>query len=148
MLLQLSHHCEECNLQLDYQSDYRANYSCKTALLGISNDILWAQERQSIVSLVAIDLSVAFDTVNHDILLDIQDLLIDKPTSRRGLRSYTKNLDLLLIPPTKHNTFADRSFSVAAPRLWNDLPNHIKQAKNMLTFKRDLKTHLYKQAFC
>ena len=77
-----------------------------------------------------------------------QDLLIDKPTSRRGLRSSTKNLDLLLIPPTKHKTFVDRSFSVAAPRLWNDLPYYIKQVKNMLTFKRDLKTHLYKQAFC
>ena len=77
----------------------------------------------------------------------LQDLLIDKPTSRRGLRSSTKNLDLLLIPPTKHKTFVDRSFSVAAPRLWNNLPNHIKQARNVLTFKRDLKT-LYKQAFC
>ena len=71
MLLQLSHHCEEYNLPPDYQSTYRANYSCEMVLLGISNDILWAQERQSIVSLVAIDLSVAFDTVNHDILLDI-----------------------------------------------------------------------------
>ena len=71
MLLQLSHHCEEYNLQPDYQSAYRANYSCEMALLGISNDILWTQERQSIVSLVAIDLSAAFDTVDHDILLDI-----------------------------------------------------------------------------
>ena len=71
MLLQLSHHCKEYNLQPDYQSAYRANYSCKTVPLGISNDILWAQERQSIVSLVAINLSVAFDTVYHDILLDI-----------------------------------------------------------------------------
>ena len=78
----------------------------------------------------------------------LQDLPIDKPTSRRGLRSSSKNQDLLLIPPTKHKTFADRSFSVAAPRLWNDLPINIKQVKNVLTFKRDLKTYLFKQAFC
>ena len=71
MLLQLSRHCEDFNLQPDYQSAYRENYSCETAVLRISNDILWAFERQSITSLVAIDLSAAFDTVDHAILLNI-----------------------------------------------------------------------------
>ena len=41
------------------------------AILGISNDILWAMEKQSITSLMAIDLSAAFDTVDHTILLTI-----------------------------------------------------------------------------
>ena len=71
MLLQLSRHCEDFNLQPDYQSAYRENYSCETAVLRISNDILWAFEKQSITSLVAIDLSAAFDTVDHAILLNI-----------------------------------------------------------------------------
>ena len=71
MLLQVIHHCETYNLQPDYQSAYRADYSCETAILHLSNDILWAQERQSIMALVAIDLSAAFDTVDHDILLEI-----------------------------------------------------------------------------
>ena len=71
MLLQPSHHCNEYHLQPDYQSAYRKNYSCETAVLGISNDILWAMKNQCITSLMAIDLSAAFDTVDHNILLAI-----------------------------------------------------------------------------
>ena len=63
---------------------YRANHSCETALAKIVNDILWAMEHQKLLPLVAIDLSVAFDTVDHDILLsvlekrfDVQDTCLD-----------------------------------------------------------------------
>ena len=71
MLLQVSKHCEEYQLQPDYQSAYREHYSCKTTILKISNDILWGMEAQSITSLVALDLSAAFNTVDHEILLSI-----------------------------------------------------------------------------
>ena len=71
MLLQISTHCDQYGLQPGYQSAYRAHHSCKTAILHLSNDILWAMERQSITSMVAIDLSAAFNTVDHNILLDI-----------------------------------------------------------------------------
>ena len=71
MLLQLSAHCDQYGLQPEYQSAYRVHHSCETAILQLNNDILWGMESQSITSLVAIDLSAAFDTVDHDILLDI-----------------------------------------------------------------------------
>ena len=71
MLLQLSQHCQDFNLQPDYQSAYRPDYSYETAVLKISNDILWAFEKKSITALVAIDLSAAFDTVDHTILLQV-----------------------------------------------------------------------------
>ena len=71
MLLHLSHHCDNYNLQLDYQLAYREHFSCETAILKVSNDILWAMESQAVTSLVALDLSAAFDTVDHDILLSI-----------------------------------------------------------------------------
>ena len=71
MLLQVSKHCEEYQLQPDYQSAYREHYSCEMAILKISNDILWGMEAQSITSLVALDLSAAFDTVDHEVLLSI-----------------------------------------------------------------------------
>ena len=66
MLLQLSQHCQDFNLQPDYQSAYRPDYSCETAVLKISNDILWAFEKKSITALIA-----AFDTVDHTILLQV-----------------------------------------------------------------------------
>ena len=35
------------------------------------NDILWAMERQDITTLIAIDLSAAFDTVGHNIVIEV-----------------------------------------------------------------------------
>ena len=71
MLLQLSHHCDKYNLQPDYQSVYREHYSCETAILKLSNDILWAMEKQHVTCLVALDLSAAFGTVDHPTLLSV-----------------------------------------------------------------------------
>ena len=71
MLLQLSQHCDNYDLQPDYQSAYREHYSCETVILKVSNDILWAMERQEVTSLINLDLSAAFDTVDHEILLSV-----------------------------------------------------------------------------
>ena len=70
-LLRFNTHCEEHGLMPDYQSAYRANYSCETAVTKLMNDLLWSMENQEVSALAAIDLSAAFDTVDHDILLDI-----------------------------------------------------------------------------
>ena len=71
VLTQFNKHCSTHRLIPDYQSAYRENYSCETALAKIVNDILWAMEHQKITSLVTINLSAAFDTVDHDILLRV-----------------------------------------------------------------------------
>lgn len=68
---QFVHHWEDNSLLPDYQSAYRANRSCETVLLKLVNDLLWTFEESSVSSLVAIDLSAAFDTVLHEILLDL-----------------------------------------------------------------------------
>jgi len=36
-----------------------------------------------------------------------------------------------------------RASSVAAPTLWNALPDNIKSAGNVITFRRHLKTYLF-----
>ena len=51
------------------QSAYRQGHSTETALLKIQNDILLAMDNQQVSILVLLDLSAAFDTVNHDVLL-------------------------------------------------------------------------------
>ena len=71
VLLRFNNHCNENNLMPDYQSAYRANFSCETALLKLTNDPLWVMEHQEVTPLVAIDQSAAFDTVDHDLLLSV-----------------------------------------------------------------------------
>ena len=76
------------------------------------------------------------------------ELLQYKTTLRKGLRSSTHEDDLLLsILRTKCKTFANQSFSVAAPSLWNTLPYYIRSVKSVLTFKKMVKTHLFQEAF-
>ena len=71
VLLRFNRHCNENNLMPGYQSAYRANFSCETALLKLTDDLLWSMEHQEVTPLVAIDLSAAFDTVDDDLLLSI-----------------------------------------------------------------------------
>ncbi len=51
------------------QSAYRKCHSTETALLRVTNDIMMNMNRQNVTLLVLLDLSSAFDTVDHDILL-------------------------------------------------------------------------------
>ena len=52
-----------------YQSAYRKHHSTETALLRISNDLLQSMDKKQCSFLVLLDLSAAFDTVNHEILI-------------------------------------------------------------------------------
>jgi len=67
---QLVDHLEKNNLHEKFQSAYKKFHSVETALLRVQNDILRSLDNQSAVILVLLDLSAAFDTVDHCILLD------------------------------------------------------------------------------
>ena len=54
-----------------YQLGYKKTFTCETALNKIINDCLWNVENQRITAIVAIDLSAAFDTVDHQILTNV-----------------------------------------------------------------------------
>jgi hypothetical protein len=51
------------------QSAYRPFHSTETAVLRVLSDILKAVDSWDVAALVLLDLSAAFDTVDHDILL-------------------------------------------------------------------------------
>ena len=63
----------------------------------------------------------------------------------RCLRSADQSL--LEVPRVHSERFGRRAFSVAGPSLWNSLPLVLRTQKDDERFRRDLKTHLYKQAF-
>ena len=63
----------------------------------------------------------------------------------RSLRSADQLL--LEVPRSKRKLRGDRAFSVAAPRLWNSLPLHIREAPSLPVFKSKLKTYFYSRAF-
>ena len=55
----------------DYQSAYHSSYSCETAVVKLVADILNNMESKEGTALMAINLSAAFNTVDHDILVDV-----------------------------------------------------------------------------
>ena len=71
--------------------------------------------------------------------------LIQPYTPARALRSVDQNL--LMVPRTRFRTRGDRSFQAVAPRLWNDLPLSLRSIESADSFKRQLKTYLFVQAF-
>ena len=53
------------------QSAYRRHHSTETAVLVVHNDIVQAIDKGQLTALVLLDLSSAFDTVDHDCLLSV-----------------------------------------------------------------------------
>jgi hypothetical protein len=66
---QLLAHLNSTGLLPSLQSAYRANHSTETAVLKVLSDMLLAIDSGDLSALVLLDLSAAFDTVDHEILL-------------------------------------------------------------------------------
>ena len=66
---QLHQYLQDNSLYESMQSAYRSHYSTETALLRVSNDILITLDEGREVLLLLLDLSAAFDTIDHQILV-------------------------------------------------------------------------------
>ena len=69
VLDQLNDHLKTNDLHCPVQSGYRPNHSCETLLVRMTDDIFKEVHRDNIVIVVLLDLSAAFDTIDHSILL-------------------------------------------------------------------------------
>ena len=54
-----------------FQSRFSKYHSTETALLKVQNDILMSMDNKAVKLLVLLDLTAAFDTIEHSILLNI-----------------------------------------------------------------------------
>ena len=71
---------------------------------------------------------------------------VSEVETRRRLR-LSADTDILLTPRSRLVTAGDRSFSVAGPRIWNDLPETVRAAPSPSSFKRQLKTFLFHRRY-
>ena len=84
---------------------------------------------------------------NNQAPMYLQKLITGKKVKQPGLHS--SNIKQI---PTGSSIYqkthiADRSFSVYGPKLWNTLPNSVKESKAIDTFKGKLKTYLFSKAY-
>jgi hypothetical protein len=71
--------------------------------------------------------------------------LVADVDARRRLRS-ADGLTLT-VPSTRRSTLGDRAFPVAASRAWNSLPSSIRSATTLVSFRRELKSFLFRSSF-
>ena len=101
-----THMCTN-NLYPPYQSSYRRYFSTETSLLRVKNDILLNMNKQHLTLLILLDLSSAFDTVDHDILLKrLSSKFAVSGTVIEWLRSYLdERCQRILINTTQSSSF-------------------------------------------
>ena len=61
-------HKSENDLDNTFQSAYKPNHGVETALLRVHNDIMCALDNGEVCAVVLLDLSAAFDTVDHNLM--------------------------------------------------------------------------------
>ena len=71
--------------------------------------------------------------------------MVKRYIPNRPLRS--AGTERLLVPQARTKTYGEASFSHYAPKLWNTLPEDLRKASSVDTFKRELKTYLFGHVF-
>ena len=159
-LTQVTEHCDENKLPPGYQSAYRKHHSCDTSLVKLVEDLLWVIEEQLITAVVILDLSGAFITVDHDLLLEVLERRFGvtdnakqwycsyiKPKKFRGIigknKSEPRQLKCLVPRGSIHGAFPFISYASTLNEIGKDLrlngfaDNHSVRK----TFKPDQQEH-------
>jgi len=86
---QLLDYLTSADLLPTLQSGFRSGHSTETAILRVLSDIILAVDHGDVAGLVLLDLSAAFDTVDHDILLQRLRVTFGiNDVAHRWIRSY------------------------------------------------------------
>ena len=119
---------------------YDQNQSSDCIICVSRRDLHWLPVRQRVRFKLA---AVTFKAKHSGLPAFLHDDLHDyQPT--RMLRSSTAHL---LQRPLVHTSIASRSFSVAAPTVWNSLSVNTRSADSFASFKRRLKFELFASTY-
>ena len=119
--LKNSDHLSANNLYNRFQSAYRPGHSTETALLKIVNDLLLSLDDGNVFLLALLDLSAAFDTIDHSISLHRlhHDFGIQGTAHDCLLASFATHLSQLPSLPVFHRDQSlDLSFSFSVQLLF------------------------------
>ena len=77
----------------------------------------------------------------------VAGMLHRKPLHTRNTRSSSYTMPFLNRPAHSKATLGDRSFSFASSSVWNSIPNDVRCAPSLSSFKSRLKTCLFRSAY-
>ena len=124
--LQMVEHSALNNLTEKFQSAYKRDHSTETAMIRIFNDLLTNLDNNQAILVTLLDLSAAFDTVDHTILLERLHKThgIDS-TALEWFRSYLSNRSYRVCVDGQYSEIQELERSVPqgsqlGPRLYSD----------------------------
>ena len=88
---QLNNYLLHFNILDPKQSGFRKCHSTESTLLSITDDILWTLDNNKNIQLLLLDLSSAFDTIKHDLLIDTLKMIGISDTVLLWFTSYLQN---------------------------------------------------------
>ena len=154
VLNQFDQHCNKYGLMPEYQSAYRKNFSCETALVKIINDYLWNMENQWVTSIVTIDLSATFDRVDHQILIDVLKKRFNiEGVALKWFANYLTSRSCKAMVEDVHSTekpllFSVPQGSVAGPVLYNAYASTLKEVvSSSIELHGFAEDHMIKDSF-
>ena len=139
MNCQLTEYLERKGLLFDGQSGFRGKYSTDTCTIDLTDYVKGEISRGNLVGMVLTDLQKAFDTVNHDVLLEkMQAMGI---TSIEWFRSYLSHRNQCVSIDGENSDFLEISCgvpqgSILGPQLFllyiNDMASSVENCRLLL----------------
>ena len=112
VVVRLNQHVIQNGLHEVLQSAYKQNHRTETALLKIQNDLLMAIDTYGGAVLILLDLSAAFDTVDHTILLQRLHELGTRDAALDCFRSYVSQRRQSVVINSTRSSNRNLSFRV------------------------------------